>query len=294
MFDKFNFNIMRIFIRSLLALTVCLYSQTLNAAFVVHSITGNVTVIKGGTSRPLKKGEKVAPGDNVNIPADGTLEIINDVNNTIYTSTSSGTYSVSRMLLDAKSKAADNSTALKDRLRFGSKSDSGSSDKSKVYVETGMVKRSMATFDPSASGLTIDPKSLAHHITDIVKGGNRLTSKIPVSLKHNNDTTGMAFTLSNTFDFPIYFNVIKISGTDMDKKADISNIGQPIGTYVLQPEQSITRTSPQIINNDERHIIVITHCQYDIDMLLEQVNLQLSSHSTDEPEIDIPVYVTEL
>lgn len=284
---------MKHLLRHCLIFIVSLWAFSAQGTFIVHNVSGNVQLTKGGKTQSLSKGDKLMPSDHICIAPNALLEIINDVNNTIYTSTKDGTFTVSRILLDAKSKASDNHSVLSDRLRFGSKTDAGTA-KSKVYVETGMVKRSMAEFDPSASGLSIDPKSLARHITDVARGQRQAAGKIPVTFTHANDSTELAFSVSNTFDFPIYFNVIKIEGEGSCMKAEISNIGQPMGTYVLQPRQTMSRTSPPTDAKGLHHVMVITHCQYDIDAVLDNVNSMLAAPPTNEPEIDIPVYVTEL
>lgn len=263
-----------------------------SAGFIVHDVSGDVTLVKGGKTSPVTKGAKVQPGDNIQIGGNGKIEIMNDVNNTIYTSTKSGTFSISRILLDADARASDNHASLSEQMRFGGKSGNG---KSKVYVETGMVKRAMAAYDPTASGLCIDAGTLATHLAEIARNQSTSTTNLPFELKHSNDSiTGMQFNICNTLDFPIYFNIVNISGTNDCLKAEISSLGQPMGTYVLQPRQTMSRTTPAQSQGNDRHFIVVTHCQYDIDAFLDQLNRILSTPAQSSPDIDIPVYINEM
>lgn len=269
--------------------TVLLLGATLMVAagIKVHKTSGKATVIRKGNVTLLKTGDALTPADMVEIPAGSTLEVINDVSGSIYTSTRNGKMTISRLMLDAKERASDNIGTVNRQLRFGEKSGKGDN---RVYVETGMVKRSLAEYDPEAANREIDIPTLSGHVRAVAEG-RRESAQIPLRIEHGScDTIGMRFRLVNTLDFPIYFNVVKLNGCD---KYEISELGQPTGSYVIQPHQSIIREHFPQLPDGERHIMIAAHCHYDIDRLLEQLNSCCTS-GENGPEIELPVYVNTL
>lgn len=257
--------------------------------FTVHSVKGDVKIKKEGKMINVTKGMKVSPADNVSIGAGCSLEVLNDVNNTIYSSTSAGTFTISRMMLDADIKASDNREAVNSRMRFGTKG-SGSG---KIYVETGMVKRSMHTFDPDAKGMQMDAATLSRLIVRSVAGQTPDAGNCPVTVNFSCDAaTGISFEATNPLDFPIYFNILKVTGESGG--IDISCLGQPTGTYVLRPGQSMSRSDRDVAETEARHIMVMTHCQYDIDEVIEMTNRMLSDPADQAPDIDLPVYILDI
>lgn len=265
-------------------------AMTLSAAIKVHNFSGKVNVERKGSVTALKTGEVLSPADILIIPPGSRLEIINEVSGTIYTSTKDGKMTVSRLMLDAKEQASDKVGSINSHMRFGSAS--GKNKNERVYVETGMVKRSLGEYDPGAEGKEIDPETLTAFIRGYINGSRVSTPMpVPVDTRVNTDSVKRGFTLSNTLDFPIYFNVIKV---ESDGKVEISEIGQPTGSYVLRPGQDISRNDYAPDQNCGRHLIVASHCHYDIDRVLELLNIQPTAVDEKGPEITLPVYILPL
>ena len=261
------------------------------SAYRIHSVKGNVTVISGGKSVSAVKGSKILPSDKVHIPEGAVLEVINDINNTIYTSTATGDMTLTRLMLDSKAKASDNASAINSRLNFKGRSQGDKSNK--VYAERGMVKRSLASFDPEASTMMVDAAALARRIISII-GTENAHCDSTLSLKSAPYGENASFTLCNTLDSPVYFNIIRISDGN---KATISPLGQPSGSYILLPGQSMARADRSPVPEDQNDIIVATHYNYDIDELLEALSASLCAagdNSSEQPDLHLPAFVRNL
>lgn len=258
------------------------------AAYVVHSVRGNVLIVSSGSRVAAEAGMKVSPADNVVVPEGASIEILNDINNTIYSSTTSGEMSFTRLMLDAKALAADNSANINSRLNFAGRT---RGDKNKrVYSETGMVKRSQSTFDPEASGISVDPGALARVIAGSIRKGecaNDSTLGFTCTLEPR-----PAFTIENRLDSPVYFNVLLIS----EHSAEISPLGLPSASFVLLPGQTLSRSQNQALGESGKHFIVATHYSYDVDALLDELAKELSTQtdSQDGPELRLPVFIVSL
>lgn len=265
---------------------------SVSATYRVHSVKGIVTITSAGKSSTATKGDKVLPSDMVNIPEGAVLEVINDINNTIYTSTASGKMTLTRLMLDSKSKAADNAAAVNSRLKFAGRS---AADKSNhVYAERGMVKRSLASFDPEASTMMVNPEALARRVASAL-GSSHASCDTTLNFSAAIPGENAAFSLRNTLSSPVYFNIIRLTE---DGKAEISPLGQPSGSYILLPGQSMSRADNSPIPSTEKQLLVATHYNFDIDELLEALSAALKSESPAEaapqPELNLPVFVRNL
>ncbi len=253
-----------------------------SAAFIVRSVKGSVTLTKGGKTVAVKSGMQLSPADKIDIPAGAVIEVTNDVNHNIYTSTKSGSFTVSRMMLDADVKASDNFSAINKRLKVGG---SGLDKGQRVYVEQGMVKRSLSEYDPEASGFSIDPTTLARCIRE--RGVTNDTTGNPFrSRLVRDEIEGLTAEVTNHSTFPIYVNIIQ-KGTDGEYR--LSSLGQPAGCYILLPRQTIMRNQPDASSCKDSQLMIVANCNFDVDLLLEEMNKQ-GVHNPD-PLPEFPLYV---
>jgi len=278
-------------LRYLLVLMMSVASSGVGrAAYVVHRVKGGVCVVAGGKSTVLKKGMNVSPSDMIDIPVNGELEIFNELDGKIYTSVKSGKLSVIRLMLDAKQQASDNSANVGSRLAIG-KND-GLSD-GRLYIEKGMVKRSHTVFGMDSENVDVDPRTLARYVASVVYSGN-LDSRmnLPVKIEHeNSDSVGIRFRVANTMDFPIYFNVLKITGVQAPM-LEVSELGQPSGCYVVLPGQALSREQFSKPLGDVRHVLIMSHCKYDIGEVVDIIGDLLSTEGVGTlPEKDAPVHM---
>lgn len=89
-----------------------------DAAYVIHSVRGNVIVTSRGNSRRAAKGEEIHPSDKVNISPGSVLEIRNDETNAVYTSVNHGEMAVSQLMHDSKARASNHRANVNSRLNF--------------------------------------------------------------------------------------------------------------------------------------------------------------------------------
>ncbi|MDE5886998.1 MAG: hypothetical protein K2H46_05340 [Muribaculaceae bacterium] len=265
---------------------------SINAAYVVHGVSGGVKVESGGKTTPLTKGMKINPSDVIDIPNGGKLEIYNELDGKIYTSVKTGKLSVIRLMLDARQKASDNSSAVRDQLNIG-KSANGSP---RVYMEKGMVKRSQNAFGADSENIDVDPRTLARYVASAVYTG-RLDSRVelPVKIEHErSDSAGLRFKVINERDFPVYFNILKITGTEAPI-LEVSELGQPTGCYVVLPEQSLSREQFGTLSPYSRHVLILSHARYDIAEVVDIIADLLSTEGLGTlPEENAPVQMLPL
>lgn len=277
---------MKRFLTILMLMTGAIVSY---AHYSIHSVTGNVTIESSGKSESAVKGKQVKATDYIVIPKGGKIEIYNDLDKRIYASIQEGKVSVTRLLIEAKRMASDNSANVAAHLRFGKKNNSGD----KVYVEKGMVRRSLAVYDPQGNNIEIDAQALGGYLASVIKSGKlpMVSAEEKDMVKSKNNAEGLGFCFENKFSFPIYFNVIKV-GEGENPTIEISRLGQPAGSYVILPGQTLSRHDPVGDEGGDREWLMMTHCQYDVDAVIEEI-FKAFANPVEEND-DMPVTIIEL
>lgn len=272
----------------LMAIALPIFSR-----YSLHSISQGVKVEVAGKQSPASAGMTLKPSDQLIIPSGGKVEIYNDLDKKIYTSTAEGKITVTRLLIDARSAAADNRANVASKLRFGRKNDNGDQ---KLYVEKGMVRRSLGILDPEGEKIVADPSIIANFIaTRFANEQDDLYDTFPVPMQHSaTPEGGMAFDLRNTIGFPVYFNVVKITKKNDQYEVRISELGQPAGVYVLLPDQTMARGHFASVSDDEIHLMVMTHCQFDIDEMIEALDKSLRENPNPLANTSLPIYLMKL
>ena len=234
---------------------------------------------------------KVNASDQIDIPQGAKVEIYNSATKEIFSSSGAGKNSVMGIMLDARKQASKTAGAINDRMRFSA---GGGNPDTRLYTE-GLVKRSMQVYDPGAESLVVEPRALALHIANALLAPQTLeSSAIPTPVAHSHlDGGGMQFRVENVLGFPVYLNVVKIRETSLGS-VEISELGQPMGSYVVLPGQAIAREHFGGLDPAESHILVITHCRFDIDELIEHINTILSENDNEQPDSNLPVYLRRL
>lgn len=260
-------------------ITALLVMSTSYGHYSIHSSTSGVMLESGGKSSEAKKGMEVKANDFLVIPDGGEVEIYNDLDKNIYKSINSGKISVTRLMIDAKKTASDNSKNVASRLRLA-KGKASEEEGERIYVEKGMVRRSLAVFDPSAQNIQVDSKTLGQIIARYLNRKDTTGfNDVAVDVTNGTvDSTGVFFKVVNNLEFPVYFNVLKIDYTPEgdNRKVEISMLGQPDGSYVLLPGQAITRESLSSLPEDETHLLVVTHFRYDLDEVVDETGMALN------------------
>lgn len=248
----------------------------------LQSFSGAVTVESAGKTVSATTGMTLKASDCLSIPAGGSASVFNERDKRVYKSVRTGRITVSRLIIEARDVAADNSANVASKLRFGTRSLKTGNN---TYVEKGMVTRSLAQFDASADSLMLDTGRLADYIIAAIGGSADREPPVKFTRQVGDDYEGIM--IQNTLDIPIYFNLLSIEGGN----ARLSVLGQPGATYVMLPGQEMLRTNRQQPRPDVAGIMVMTPVHFDIDTLIEALNARLSGAVTAEkPEADLPVY----
>lgn len=264
------------------------------ARYSLHSVSKGVLIESAGKQSPATEGMTVKPSDHLIIPKGCKVEIYNDLDKRIYASVKEGKISVTRLMIDARSSAADNRGNVTSSLRFGKKNETSGQ---RLYVEKGMVKRSLGILDPEGEKIVADPSLIAKFIAARLTNGNdQLHDSLPIPAEHTVPSEGgMTFNVRNTIGFPVYFNVVKVSRKGNKPIVRISEVGQPAGIYVLLPDQTLGRGHFTSVPEDEMHIMVMTHCQFDIDEMIEELEKTLKDPSSDNISYSsLPIYLMRL
>lgn len=274
-----------------LLLLLTLMTMHATAQYSLYDYFGDVKLLRGGKEIVIERGMKLNATDQFNIGDNSGVEILNSMNSQIFKSLSKGNFTTTRIMIDAKDQATDNRAAIHDKIRFGKSSTNGDD---RVYVEKGLVRRSMETYDPEAENLQVDIKKLSASVYNALKDTDALrNATFPVNLLHapvNN--SGLKFMLENTLSFPVYFNVLRI--IPEEKKVEISELGQPTGNYVVLSDQSIVRSQSKGLKTGGKHILIMTHCYFDIDELIENVETLMREDATVASDTHLPVYLKSL
>lgn len=281
---------MRHIIISLIALmAACLGAAAQN--YSIHSVTPGVKVQSAGNTADAEAGMKVKASDTFVIPQEGIVEIYNPLDKRVYRSVRPGRISVTALIIEARDVASDNSRSVDAKLRF-SKSGSASTNK-RIYVEKGMVTRSLAVYDPEAENLEMNPATLGAYIAARLLGEAPADTVMPVTLSHGTaGEKGLRFEVENTLEFPVYFNIVKF--TPADGKVEISPLGQPGAPYVLLPSQSMRRVNPTPLDPAARHFIVMTPCLFELDAVLDETARAIAGNPDARADDSLPVFVTSL
>lgn len=274
----------------LLILGMAIISLSVCAHYTIHSVSGDVKVESGGKAQPAAKGMAVKAIDYIIIPQGGKVEILNDLDKRVYTSITPGKVSVTKLMFEAKGVASDNAKNVASRMNLGRKSPN---DSKNVYVEKGMVRRSLAVYDPEGDMMEMDAATLGNYVAaQLLATAGTNSDTCPVTLTSTRlDEGGLGFKLENTLQFPVYFNVLRVKKGDKPS-VEISQLGQPAGSYVLLPRQTISREHFPALDPTESHMVVITNCQYDVDKVIEEITKILENPtSIDSSSRELPVYV---
>ena len=277
--------------RFICAFTALFLAFLVNAqSYTVHSVSGNIIIDTAGKRKTAAKGSRLKNNDCLIIPAGGNVEIYNPIDKQIYKSVSTGHISVAKVMAQAQKAASDNGRNIGSRLNFGKSSDS---QPHKLYAQKGMVTRALAEYDPNSDGSSMDDNILSDYVAACISS-NADDYDLPVEFSHDiAGISGLRFSVANTMDVPVYFNVLRVS--DMDApRVEISQLGQPEGSYVLLPNQSIQREHRDPLPPGERHIIVLTPLRFDINNLLDGIADRLARPVHPVADQDIPIFVRPL
>lgn len=255
------------------------------AQYSIYSFAGDVQVKHAGKVVSAANDLKITTADRIIVGANSSVQILNGRDSRIYACTTPGEHTLSGIMLDAESET--NSSTLHRRLSMAK----GEAQEGTMYVEKGKVTRALAVFDPEARGVQTDPDALARFIASTLKAGEYKPGAFPAEFVNADGAFGFSF--ANTGNEPLYINVIKVNPDDA-ASVDISELGQPVGSYVILPGQTIARTQPKSPAGDQKHILIATHYYCSIDDLVEALRNAIPEVGTAGPVPNQPVFIAYL
>ncbi len=267
---------------------VALVAGTADAAaqYSIYSFAGDVQVKHAGKTVAAANDLKITTADRIIIGPNSSVQILNGRDSRIYACTTPGEHSLSGIMLDAESES--NSSTLHRRMRMAK----GEAQEGTMYVEKGKVTRALATFDPEAQGVQTDPDALARFIASTLSAGEYKPGAFPAEFTDAPEVA-FGFTFANTGSEPLYINIIKVDPTG-GATVDISELGQPVGSYVILPGQTISRTQTNAPAASQKHILIATHYYCSIDDLIESLRKAIPEAGTTGPVPNQPVFVAYL
>lgn len=283
-------NFMRYF-SVVLMLVLC--SLVVQANYSLSSVRGKVEVKHGGKVVLAEPGMKVGSADLIILGQDGSVEVLDKRDSKLYRRDQKGEISVLSLIFEAKKEAGSNAGAVHRKVSFGKSSE----EEGKMYVEKGKITLALEEYDPAGENFMIDAKVMARYIADVLCAGTPDSLQtFPTTLIHKaNAEEGLMFRVDNNVSEPLYINVIKIRVVDNKIQLRISELGQPIGCYVLLPCQSLMRSQCNGGNSDEAHILVATHYYFSIDELIEELGIMLTMQPEQGTSVaNLPIYIQKL
>lgn len=274
--------------KKILLLLIILFSITSAYAqhYTLHSATKGVKIESGGKVVDAVAGMTLKATDCLIIPEGATADVLNGLDKRIYTSVRPGRVSVTRLMIEARKVASDNTSSVANKMRFGKKTENSNR---RVFVEKGVVNRSLAVYDPEGDAVAMDPVTLAAYILSKIGLDD---SALPIGVTHGSTPDGkFCWEVDNTAEYPVYFNILRVYGDEV-KQVEVSQMGQPNGGYVLLPGQTLTMKHPGAIADSERHVMVLTPCSFELDAVIEAMGKGLSEGNAAVNEsVEIPASV---
>lgn len=235
-----------------------------SAQFVVHDAKGKIAVIRNGGEKAVSTGASCERNDLFRLGEGASISLLNKITNKIYSADGPGEMTISQIITRAMDRSKSHAANVVGAMNFAK----GKDRPTTVYEQNGMVRRSQAVLDPEAYSVNVEPEALAIAIINSI--GKEAPADAPLAV-HTDDNEGLSFKAKSTDESPVYFNIIKFRIAENGKptSADISELGQPINAYVLQPQQELSREQPEGCLPGELHLLVATPFGYDVDNLLD-------------------------
>lgn len=274
----------------LLLLLIMATAATCMAKYVVHSVSGSVTLQRAGKTQPLAKGTELGGVDNLVLAQGAAVEILNTADNKVYRCDKAGKFTAMKIMMNARRSSDNKFSSIASTTRFGS----GGKKAGTVYEEGCLVTRALGSYDPEGATTQVDASQLAISMANMLNGN--LNDSIPTPLTHGTSAKGegLEFCIDNTFEYPLYVNVVKFGKAENNARSvKISELGQPVGCYILLPGQSLMRRHSMPLDSTEEHLLILTRGYFDIDEVIEKASAM--SGTPDQPMLGAGhIYITKL
>lgn len=260
------------------------------AQYSISSFSGKVEVKHAGRMAAATVGMKLSAADMIYIGEGSKVQILDSRDSKLYERDIPGEIGLTSLIFEAKKAARDNASAVHRKVSLGKPV---SEEEGKMYVEKGKITLALEEYDPAGENFMIDAKVMARYIVSALKSGN-YDSRFPTELRHESASGNLMFGIDNNVTEPLYINVIKVGIPDSNKLR-ISELGQPVGCYVLLPGQSLQRSQRSGISDSEIHLLVATHYYFSIDELISELqNVMADGNVSSKAMLNLPIYLQKL
>lgn len=274
-----------LFLRGLFVMVMCAVTSVASAHYKIFAVQGDVTLKHGRETVKAVPDAQVLPADVITVGNGGSVELLDTRDSKTYKVSKPGQYSPSSIIFEARRQSVETTSAVNRNLRIGK---SGSGDKQMVYLAKGKVTRALQSYDPHSDTLQIDNQMLGHHVKSLIANPASLNAQqFPVPVKSERTPEGgITLKIMNNIQFPLYFNVLRVNP---DGNVTLAEIGQPVGSYVLLPNQELMRAQSADIEHENTYIVLMAHYYFEVDQLLDAINDSAAPAAT--PATDLPVYL---
>lgn len=273
-------------------LTIACTVMAATAQYTLSAFTGKVSVKQGARTVAATADMRLGAFDLIVIGEGSSATVFDKASSKEYTYSKPGEISPNALIIAATKAAGSNLRNVHRNVGIGK---GGTEEEGKMYVEKGKITLALEEYDPAGDSYMIDAKVLADFIANSLNSTvpDRLGDRMPVNVLTAAEEGALHFQLENTTSEPLYINVIAIGDRpDGGRTIRISELGQPVGCYVILPNQGIMRNQSRGISAGERHLLVATHYYFSIDELLENLTARFATpEGTHKPVLDLPIYL---
>lgn len=273
-------------------LCLALAAAGVRAQYTVAAFSGDVKVKHAGKIVPAEKDMRVGAFDIIIIGEGASATIFDKASSSEYTRDIAGEISPNNLVIEAKKAAGSNFANIHRNVGIGK---GNTEEEGKMYVEKGKITLALEEYDPAGDEIMIDARVLAEYIVNSLNSiaPERLGDNFPVTIRTAAADGALHFQLDNTTSEPLYINVIKlVTDAGGRRSIRISELGQPVGCYVILPCQAIMRSQTRGACDGEVHLLVATHYYFSIDELLEHIAAGLAdNNATHKPSLELPIYL---
>ncbi len=277
---------------SAILLCLVLAAAAVQAQYSIATFRGDVKVKHAGKIVLAEKDMRLGAFDMIIIGDGASVTVFDKASSSEYTRDKAGEISPNNLVIEAKKAAGSNLTNIHRNVGIGK---GNTEEEGKMYVEKGKITLALEEYDPAGDEFMIDARVLAEHIVNSLNSvaPERLGANFPVTIRTAAADGALHFQLDNTTSEPLYINVIKvITDADGRRSIRISELGQPVGCYVILPNQAIMRSQSRGARDGELHLLVATHYYFSIDELLEHIDAGLANtNATHKPALELPIYL---
>ena len=266
-------------------LSCCFSLSAQSARYTAFSVSGNVQVKHDAVWKGIAKHMPLDAFDELMIPENGSLKILETKTNALYRNTGYGTMTVRQLISNAKSQSENSLSALTQAFTssMGTNSTSGN-----TRLRVGGAHRG------SSSGLSVEDSicfSIAHIANLLLEDKVQSQDNVVIGTRVFDQDT-YTITLSNTSDLAYCVNVVAVNIKENKFRLLLSpgyEYGEP---YVILDAHTdaVLDKMVYLSNPDELLFVFASDCLFDSEL----VNLMLDEFQLDDGVDLVKMHFSEI